>query len=121
VHESICLLKRLVSLNLNQCSRLKSLPSGISGLSKLESLLVEDCTDLRSISELPSSLETLDADGCEKLTEIQGIEDVSDCDFSLLGSNSLSKEFKKSLAEVLSSFCLSGTYIYLTLASTYIC
>jgi hypothetical protein len=121
VHESICLLKRLVSLNLNQCSRLKSLPSGISGLSKLESLLVEDCTDLRSISELPSSLETLDADGCEKLTEIQGIEDVSDCNFSLLGSNSLSKKFKKSLAEVLSSFCLSCTYIYLTLASTYIC
>ncbi|XP_061944193.1 disease resistance protein RPV1-like isoform X2 [Populus nigra] len=99
VHESICLLKRLVSLNLNQCSRLKSLPSGISGLSKLESLLVEDCTNLQSISELPSSLETLDADGCEKLTEIQGIEDVSDCDFSLLGSNTLSKKFKKSLAE----------------------
>ncbi|KAI5554281.1 hypothetical protein BDE02_19G000600 [Populus trichocarpa] len=113
VHESICLLKRLVSLNLNQCSRLKSLPSGISGLSKLESLLVEDCTDLRSISELPSSLETLDADGCEKLTEIQGIEDVSDCNFSLLGSNSLSKKFKKSLAEALCkryeySICLDG-------------
>ncbi|KAI9215666.1 hypothetical protein POPTR_T009323v4 [Populus trichocarpa] len=113
VHESICLLKRLVSLNLNQCSRLKSLPSGISELSKLESLLVEDCTNLQSISELPSSLETLDADGCEKLTEIQGIEDVSDCDFSLLGSNTLSKKFKKSLAEALCkryeySICLDG-------------
>ncbi|KAK4758388.1 hypothetical protein SAY87_019689 [Trapa incisa] len=81
---SIGSLKRLVSLNVKECSSIKELPEKLSSIESLTELLI-DGTSIREISVSPGSLkrlETLSARDCKNLVQIRSsishLESLSD-------------------------------------------
>ncbi|XP_031271411.1 disease resistance protein RPP2B-like [Pistacia vera] len=54
---------KLVELNLENCSKLKSLPNNFYELKSLRRLVLRGCSNLKTISKLPCEIEELDLDG----------------------------------------------------------
>lgn len=66
VHVSIGSLKKLLSLNLEYCSNLRSLPDSICNLKELKVIKISNCSSLEALpieSENPESLVQLNAKG----------------------------------------------------------
>ncbi|PON46053.1 TIR-NBS-LRR-like protein [Trema orientale] len=74
LHSSICSLPNLISIHLNNCKRLKSLPSNIVDLKSLEYLDLGGCLSFHDLpNELPNSLIELNLSG----TAIEKVDESS--------------------------------------------
>ncbi|XP_048425155.1 disease resistance protein RPV1-like [Pyrus x bretschneideri] len=94
--------RKLVSINLNGCSRLVEIPGGIQHLDKLTHLDLGDCSNLKYLPKMPGNIQYLDLQG-------SGIKELpksvwSNKNISYLKSLDLSRTAVKELHSSIGSF-----------------